>query len=79
MICPLVCDTPDYIVVEASDLEIMGATDYVDEANRGSAFGNRFWRRMTKLRPHRGPYLINSHPSTNNEVVDANTIRGRNA
>ncbi len=79
MICPLVCDEQDIVAIEGTDVDLVGATTYVGESGDSTRRGNRFYRRMLKLRPHRGPLTVNHHPTGNNEIRDANTILGRNA
>ena len=79
MICPLVCDEHDAITVEGTDVDLLGATTYIGESGDSTRYGTRVYRRMLRLRPHRGPIFIYSTPNGNNEINDVNTIKGRNA
>ena len=79
MICPLICDEQDVVTREGTDVDLLGATTYVGESGDSTSLGSRFYRRMLRLRPHRGPQTVNHHPTGNNEIIDANSVRGRYA
>ena len=78
MLFPLICSDPDEVTEEGGSVDILGATLYVGESGDATPRGNRHYRRMLKLRPHRDPIIVHTRFNGNDEIVDANSLRDLN-